>query len=223
MNKKLIFFLVFSLLGLTALQVPINQIIGSQAKFTIFDLLAPTCGAFLGSTIGIIAVFAIQLINLLIHGVSSFDRASVMRLLPMLFGVWFFAVKDKRGKWLLIVPALSIIAFNLHPQGRAAWFYSLFWLIPFIVWPLRERFLIAKSLGATFVVHSVGSAFWIWAFNLPSSVWASLVPVTILERSIFALGISASYIFLNNVLGFLSFKKLLPAGVQFSKKYLLKN
>ena len=44
-----------------------------------------------------------------------------------------------------------------------------------------------------------------------------------MERGIFALGISASYILMNNVLAYLSSKKLIPIGITLDKKYLLKN
>ena len=124
---------------------------------------------------------------------------------------------------VFITPIVSIIAFNLHPIGRSVWYYSLFWLIPIVMWRFRERFLLARSLGATFSAHAVGGAVWIWAFNLPASVWTSLIPVVILERSIFALGISASYILMNNVMSYLDLRKLLPRGVTVNKKYLLKS
>lgn len=215
---KLIFVLFFIVLGFLALQIPINTIVGSKAKFTLFELFAPIAGSFLGTTLGIVAVLSMQIINLLVHGVSNVDKASLIRLVPTLFGVWFFAKKE--GK-LLIVPALSILAFNLHPIGKTVWFYSLFWLIPFLVWPFREKFLIARSLGATFTIHAVGGAIWIWVFNLPANVWVALIPVVILERSIFALGISASYILMNNILGYLSSKKVIPKTVVIDKKYLL--
>lgn len=220
MKSKLIFLLIFIVLGFVALQIPVNQLVGSNARFTLFDLFAPISGAFLGTSLGIVSVLTMQVVNLAVHGVSNIDKGSLIRLLPTLFAVWFFAKKEGR---LLVVPALAIIAFNLHPIGRTVWFYSLFWLIPFLVWPFRERFLILRSLGATFTAHAVGGAIWIWAFNLPAKVWVSLIPVAILERSIFALGIAASYILLNNVLGYLSSKKLLPEGIVVSKKYLLKS
>jgi len=82
---------------------------------------------------------------------------------------------------------------------------------------------VLRSLGATFTAHAVGGAIWIWVFNLPAAVWISLIPVVIMERGIFALGISASYILMNNVLAYLSSKKLIPIGITLDKKYLLKN
>src|SRR3990172_1095426 len=109
MNKKLLFILLFILVGSIALQIPFTQVVGSKANFTLFDFFAPFSGGFLGSGIGIISVFIIMFIN-------------------------------------------------LHPIGRTVWFYSIYWLIPLIVWPFRNNFLLARSLGATFTIHAVGGA-----------------------------------------------------------------
>lgn len=220
MKSKIIFALFFIALGFIALQIPVNVLAGSKVKFTFFDLLAPISGAFLGSFVGIISVLVVQVINLVLHGFSGVDNSSVLKLvatlrfLPLIFGVWCFAKKE--GK-LLVVPALAIVAFNLHPIGRTVWFYSLFWIIPFLMWPLRDRFLLARSLSSTMTAHAVGGAVWIWAFNLPANVWVSLIPVVILERSIFALGISAFYILSNNLLSILSAKGILPKSVKVEK------
>ncbi|KKP93643.1 MAG: hypothetical protein UR98_C0003G0013 [Parcubacteria group bacterium GW2011_GWA1_36_12] len=221
-RNKLIFVLLFIVLGFIALQVPINKLAGSRVSFTFFDLFAPISGAFLGSVYGIIAVFLIQGFNLMVHGVSNIDKGAIIRLFPTLFAVLYFAIssKPKAKNYILIVPLVSMIAFNLHPIGRTVWYYSLFWLIPFIVWPLRNRFLLARALGATFTAHSVGGAVWIWAFSLPASVWTSLIPVVAMERFIFALGISASYILMNNILAYFSLKSLLPKNIGFNKKYV---
>lgn len=253
MRSKLVFVLLFIVLGIVALQIPVSTLAGSKVKFTLFDLVSPISGAFLGAGLGIVSVLGMQAGNLLFHGFSGVNNDSILKLiatlrfLPLIFGVWFFALKSYSSSEsktsrevstkniiffkvssrfsrtiIFIVPLLAILVFNLHPIGRTVWFYSLFWIIPFFVWPFSDRFLLARSLGATMTAHSVGGAVWIWAFNLPATVWVSLIPVVILERSIFALGISASYILMNNVLGFLSAKKLLPKTITFDKRYLLK-
>lgn len=228
MKSKLIFAFLFVVLGFIALQIPINTLAGSRVKFTLFDLFAPISGAFLGSAFGIGAVALMQLINLITHGFGGVDNSSALKLtatlrfLPMIFAVWYFSLGRKSNILMLLAPALSMILFNLHPIGRQVWFYSLFWLIPFLVWPFRERFLIARSLGATMTAHSVGGAMWIWAFNLPVAVWIGLIPVVILERSIFALGISASYILMNNVLAIIARQKILTGVFSFDKKYVIK-
>lgn len=229
--NKLVFLLIFVVLGYVALQLPVNVLAGSRVKFTLFDLFAPISGAFLGTMWGVVAVFLMQAGNLVVHGVSSVDKGAIIRLFPTLFAVFYFAVVTRKGDrgswgkhawWLLAVPLLAMASFNLNPVGRSVWYYSLFWLIPILMWPLRERFLLARSLGATFTAHAVGGAVWIWAFNLPAAVWIGLIPVVILERSVFALGIAASYILLNNVLAYLSAKKVLPGGISVDKKYIMK-
>lgn len=260
MKNKILFLAIFILLGFLALQLPVNYLAASKVKFTLFDLFAPVSGAFLGSAFGVLAVFLMQLGNLVVHGFSGVDSSSplklivTLRFLPVLFGVWYFANVTKLSFWgrakrglqnqnedsgqvlrpgprarmtllnstVLIAPALAIIAFNLHPIGRTVWYYSLFWTIPYLVLPLTNRFLLLRSLGSTFTAHAVGGAVWIWAFNMPASVWQSLIPIVFLERALFALGISASYLLINNILGFLSSKNIIKSGVKFDKKYFVK-
>jgi len=237
-RNKLIFVLLFIVLGFFSLQIPINKLAGSRVSFTLFDLFAPISGAFLGSVYGMIAVFLVQGFNLLAHGMSNVDKGAIIRLFPSLFAVLYFAGGSRfyssrersesrssrqartRDNLLLLIPILSILAFNLHPVGRTVWFYSLYWLIPLAVWPFRERFLLARALGSTFTAHAIGGAVWIWAFSLPASVWTSLIPVVAMERLIFALGISASYILMNNILAYFSLKSLLPKSISFNKKYV---
>lgn len=237
-GNNLLFILSFTILGYIALQIPINILAGSKVKFTLFDLFAPITGAFLGSGLGIVVVVLMQTFNLIVHGFKGIQTDSFLKLvatlrfLPLIFGVLYFALRRSApqgkpqqrnlGSLILLIPLISIVAFNLHPIGRSVWFYSLFWLIPLIVWPLKDRFLLARALGSTFTAHAAGGAVWIWAFNLPATVWQSLIPVVILERSIFALGISASYILINNILEYLSSKKVLTLNVTIDKKYLLK-
>ena len=222
MKSKILFVLIFIVLGFILLRIPVNNLAGSGVKFTLFDLFAPIAGSFLGTGLGIASVLVISIVNILVHGASFSDRGTIIRLFPTLFAVVYFSLKHKRSRWILAVPLLAILSFNLNPVGRSVWYYSLFWLIPILFWKFRERFLLARSLGATFTAHAVGGAIWIWAFNLPAAVWVSLIPVVIVERTIFALGISASYILVNNVLAYLSSKKLLPSGVSFNQKYLIK-
>ena len=238
-RRKTLVLVIFVAIGIIALQIPINVLAGAKVKFTLFDLFAPISGMFLGSAIGAVAVVAMQIVNLIVHGFREVQTDSfikllaTLRFLPLVLGVLYFSVgksysssersesrssrnssrpfgttqgKQARtiAKAVLLVPLLSILAFNVHPIGRTVWYYSLFWLIPLAVWPIRSRFLLARALGSTFTAHAVGGAVWIWAFNLPAAVWVSLIPIVALERSIFALGIAASYILVNNLIAILS-------------------
>lgn len=235
MKNKLLFLILFTIIGIIALQIPVNALAGAKVKFTLFDLFAPISGAFLGSAVGAVAVVVMQAFNLAVHGFAGVQSDSILkfaatlRFLPLIMGVLYFSfaskpfkgVSLKGSRLLLLVPLLSIIAFVMHPIGRSVWFYSLFWLIPLMVWPVRQRFLLARALGSTFTAHAVGGAVWIWAFNLPAAVWVSLIPIVALERSIFALGIAASYILVNNLILVLSAKVLFFRTVKLDKKYLL--
>lgn len=220
MKNKLIYLSVFLLLGLLALQVPVNQLAGSKVSFTLFDLIAPVSGAFLGSPLGVLAVFLMGALNVVLHGVSGLDKGAIIRLFPILFGVWAFSKKDKLS---IFVSLAAIVSFNLNPVGRSVWYYSLFWTVPIILWPVREKFLIARSLAAAFTAHAAGGAIWIWAFSLPAAVWNGLIPVVIAERLLFAFGMSASYVLINNAVAILSSKKLIPSGLKIENKYIFKS
>ena len=162
-KKNLLFIAVFAILGFVALQIPVTQIAGSKAKFTVYDAFAPVAGSFIGSIPGVIAVFLMQFFNFLTNGAQIEDAGTIIRFFPMLFAVLYFAKKRKIN---LIVPVLAIAAFVAHPVGQTVWYFSLFWLIPIAMHFLRDRFLVARALGATFTAHAVGGALWIWTFSL---------------------------------------------------------
>ena len=217
-KKNVLFIVVFAILGFIALQIPVTQLEGSKAKFMVYDAFAPVAGAFIGSLPGVVAVFLVQFVNFLIHGAIIEDAGTIIRFLPMLFAVLYFA---KRGKFNLILPAIAIVDFIAHPIGRTVWYFALFWTIPIIAYFLRDRFLLARALGATFTAHAVGGAIWIWVFALPAQVWISLIPIVVLERVVFALGICMSFVLVNNVLAILEKKHILNLGFFIEERYLL--
>lgn len=216
-KKNLIFIAIFTFLGLIALQIPFTQLFGSKVKFTLFDFIAPTAGAFLTTVPGIISVFLMQGINYLVHG-SKFDVGGIIRLFPTLFAVAYFA---KKRTFNIIVPILAIIAFNLNPIGRSAWQYSMFWLIPIAAHFFRKN-LFARSLGATFTAHAVGGAAWIWTFGLTKQIWLALIPQVMMERLLFASGIAIFYVVFSNGLNLATKKKFIPRVLHVEKQYLLK-
>lgn len=209
-QKKLFFLALFTILGFLSLQIPFNNLAGSNISFTLFDFFAPIAGAFLGPVFGIISVFSVMVTNNLIKD-TPWTQAAVIRLFPTLFAVLYFSVIQKKGsgKWILAIPMLAVLAFLMHPNGVQVPYYTLFWFIPLIAYKFRHN-LYMKSLGATFIAHSIGGAAWIWAFNLKPAVWQGLIPVVISERLLFATGISLSFILVKHTLEFLVAKKLLP-------------
>ncbi|MBI2020630.1 hypothetical protein HYS94_04385 [Candidatus Daviesbacteria bacterium] len=209
-RKKLLFLTIFSVLGFILLQIPFNKLAGSNVSFTLFDFFAPMAGAFLGPVFGIISVFGVMVTNNLIKD-TAWTTGTIIRLFPTLFAVYYFATISRKSQrpWILAVPMMAVLVFLAHPNGRQVPYYTLFWFIPLIAYRFRNN-LFMKSLGATFTAHSVGGAAWIWAFNLPATVWNSLIPVVIAERLLFAVGIAASFIVVKHSLNFLAAKKILP-------------
>ena len=175
-------------------------------------------GAFIGSIPAVIAVLLMHSFNFFAHGAHIQDVGTIIRFFPMLFAVLYFT---RKGKLNILVPLIAIVVFLMHPIGREVWYFSLFWTIPIFAYFLRDRFLFARALGATFSAHAVGGAVWIWAFALPVSVWNSLIPVVFAERLLFALGIMASYVLVNNLLYALEQKRILSLGFSVDHKYLL--
>jgi hypothetical protein len=215
-QKRIIFLIIFALIGFVVMQIPFVQLVGSKVKFTLFDFFGPMAGAFLGSVWGVAAVALMQLGNWAIHG-FALDAGTIIRFFPMLFAVWYFA---RKSNITLAVPVIAMIAFWAHPEGRVAWPFALLWLIPIVAHFGRERFLIFRALGATFTAHSVGGALWIWVFNLKAAVWMGLIPVVLIERGLFAVGIAVSYVVTNVVLNFAVKKNWFKLDfVKLNKKY----
>lgn len=213
-KNQIAFIAVFTILGLFALQVPFTRLLGSNVKFTLFDFLAPTAGTFLGTAPAILSVLFMQIINLVIHGTKSLEIATVIRLLPTLFAVFYFSRKRTVN---LIIPIAAIVGFNLNPIGASAWQYSLFWLIPIAAHFFRKN-LFVRSLGATFTAHAVGGVLWVWAFGLTRQMWLSLIPQVIMERTLMAAGIAGFYILATQLMKVLakqkkfSFLRFLPSN-----------
>ncbi len=194
-KKKILFLIIFAILGLLAFQVSVSQIIGSSQKFTLFELLGPTGGMFLGPILGSVATFFVRAINVIILH-QPLDLLTVIRFLPAMLAAVYFGLKTK--KTAIIFP-ICIALFILNPIGRQAWMYSLIWLIPFIATFFKKR-LILNSLGATFTAHAIGSVIFLYTFSLTPAIWVSLIPIVFIERGFFTIGIWASCLALNTIL-----------------------
>jgi len=195
-TKKIIFTVIFALIGFGLMQIPFTKIIGSNLKFTLFDFYGPIAAGFVGSLWGFITVGIMELTNWAWNGFAM-DTSTIIRFFPMLLAVLYFA---KKSKWTLAIPAIAMIAFWLHPEGRGAWYYALYWLIPIIAYFWHDKFIFARALGTTFVAHSVGSVLFLYFFNLKAAVWIGLLPVVWKERGLMALGITATFIIFNFLL-----------------------
>ena len=162
-KESILFLILFTLLGFLVLQIPLTTLAGSKVRFTVFDAFAPIAGGFLGGAAGAVSVLLMQIVNLFIHGASTADAGTIIRLFPTMFAAVYFGKKTKIN---IVLPLVALVAFNLHPVGRSVWFYSLFWLIPIVcyffplskaMWTslipvvLAERLLFAAGIVVAYV------------------------------------------------------------------------
>jgi len=216
-KRKALFLIIFTILGLLAFQFSVNKIVGSGQSFTLFELLGPTGGMFLGPILGAISVFFVKALNIIFFH-QQIDSLTVIRFLPAICAAVYFGLKTK--KTAIIFP-ICIALFLLNPIGRQAWLYSAIWLIPFFVTFFKKR-LILNSLGATFTAHAIGSVIFLYSFGLTPAIWMALIPVVFVERGVFTLGIWTSCLVLNSVLDFLTnFKAINFLKPLVNKNYLV--
>ncbi len=219
LGKKIGFLLLFALAAFLADQIKVASLVGAPNQFfTLFQLVGPIAGAFLGPVIGVVSVLLAQVANFFLLGKQA-DLITILRFTPMLFAAFYFA-SSKRVDWILGVPIAAMAAFMLHPIGAQVWYFSLYWLIPIAARLLAPNNLLAKSLGTTFTAHAVGGVLWIYATNMGAEAWIALIPVVAIERTAFAIGIAATYIAFNTVLD-LAYDKLPQGIVSVNKKYSL--
>lgn len=149
---------------------------------------------------------------------QTLDFLTVMRFLPMMLAAVYFGMK---GRQMAVIFPLCIALFLVHPIGQQAWLYPLIWLIPFFATFSKKR-LILNSLGTTFTAHAVGSTIFLYAFGLTPQIWLGLIPVVLIERGFFTVGIWASYLAVNTVLNkLIEAKKINILRPLINKNYLI--
>ncbi|MFC1741351.1 hypothetical protein ACFL3V_02350 [Nanoarchaeota archaeon] len=224
-KKRIIFLVLFVALVLIGKKINFSPLVGAESQFlTLYQFFGPIAGAFLGPFFGVIAVFGAQISDSLIVG-KEWTWINLVRLTPMLFAAWYFGTKKR---WMgVAVPLAAIVLFVVHPVGRYAWLYAMFWLIPIVIKLLPGQYssaVFARSLGATFTAHCVGAVAWLYTFPMTAEQWLALIPVTAVERWLFAGGIAVSYVLMNTVLDVVvsRWKLKIPADVlRVDKRYVL--
>jgi len=78
-----------------------------------------------------------------------------------------------------------------------------------------------RSFGSTFTAHAIGGALWIWTVPMTANAWILLIPIVIIERTIFALGISGSYIIFTNILNALDKNFEVNKYLNIEKRYII--
>ncbi len=195
-RQKLIFLAVFTVIALIAYQINFSAILGADNKsFTFFQFIGPIGAQIFTPLFGVASVLIVQVSNFFVRG-AALDWITLAQFFPMVFAAVYFGTKSKK---IALVPLACMALFWLHPIGGQAWFYPLFWLIPIagMFW-LRNN-LLMKSLGTTFTAHAVGATAFLYAFNIPVETWLALVPITAMERLMFAGGIALSFVVANTL------------------------
>ncbi len=221
-KKRIMFFMLFSVLVLIAKQLNFSALIGSEQQyFTLFQFFGPIAGSFLGPFIGAGAILISLLTESFLLG-KSFDLISLFRLTPMLFAAVYFAFYSKKQfNYTAVIPLIAMFLFVIHPVGSQAWYYSLYWLIPLLATLFTKR-LFFRSLGATFTAHAVGSIAFLYTIPTTPELWILLIPVVAVERLAFALGISFSFVGFTTILAKL--ENFIPNKIlSIDKRYTLRN
>ncbi len=207
-RKKIVFVVIFAVLSLLAYKINFSPLLGTQNQsFTVFQFFAPATGFFLGPFLGAASVFLSQVTAFVLFG-RAFSLFGIARLVPMLLAAFYFGTRKKR--LVAVVPLACMALFVLHPVGRQAWFYSLYWLIPIAATLFKNRLFI-KSLGSTFTAHAVGSVAFLYLIPTTPALWVALIPIVFMERMLFAAGISASFVLFNTVLSWVESR--IPAHI----------
>lgn len=205
-----IFLMLFFLFGvIVSSKIKFHRIFGLEMKFSLLTIFGPVVDAFLPSIMTISAILGARVVEILTGIVRPKDIISWFVYVPILFASCYFGrvVKKSRDpfRYLITTPAACIALFVLHPIGAQVWYFSLYWLIPIIIavasniidyrlHDIPKTYLYA--LGATFIDHCVGSVMFLYAYNIPAIYWNMAIPFVIIERLLFAGGITLLFLFL---------------------------
>lgn len=170
--------------------VKISMIFGSYtAFFSLNNSLIPLSGMLGFGTASLISIGKMILSMLLIGGLFPLHHLAFH--LPGLFGTYYWASPSIIIR--LFVPLVCMALFIVHPVGGQAWIYAMYWLIPVLLYVINKNNLFMVALGSTFIAHAVGSVIWLYTVPMTASVWYALMPMVIVERIIFALGMVLLY------------------------------
>jgi len=179
---KVIFF--FSLAKLISF-IKVSFLVGSSMVwFSGINSIVPLAGAF-GGVLGACVLFLMrQLVHLIFFKTVSLSFLAFC--VPGFCASLYWATNHSIIRvWL---PLLCMGLFIAHPVGAQAFVYSLYWLIPVVLYSFSYQSLFLQALGSTFVAHAVGSVIWLYTVPMTAGMWFGLMPVVIIERVLFAFG-----------------------------------
>lgn len=216
-NRRIAFLLIFSALALVSFQFNFSEILGVEesTKFNFFQFIGPIAGGVMGPVGGVASILIVSATNFMLSG-EMISLPVVVSFFTMAFAAMYFGTKRN---FIALVPLICMALFWIHPIGDQVRFYALFWLIPLLATFVRNN-IVARSLGATFTAHAIGSVAYLYAFNIPAEVWMALPPVVVFERLLFAAGIIVSHYAVNTMLHAFS-SKVDFSFLNIEKKYAL--
>jgi hypothetical protein len=165
-----------------------------QSFFSMNHAILPLLGAFLGSW-GSVAYLIIRAFSYLFLLKTPFIPLSLIGL-----GTFSASLYWATERYLVRIgiPALCFMLFVLHPVGGSAVAYASLWFIPMVIALAAPRNIFCTALASTFTAHAVGSVVHIYTVNaLCAEQWHTLIGIALLERTIFACGMTIAYSFIN--------------------------
>ncbi len=208
MEKKIklgIFLLLFAVLSLIFYNINLTYVVGAdEQSFTLFQFVGPVSAGFVSPFLAVFMILGVEVVQKVLINDFTFSAFSVARFLPMLAAAYYFGVVKKDKRFGIAIPILGMILFWMHPIGAQAWGYALLWLIPIVATVFAAKHLFLRSLGATFQAHVVGSVAFLYTIGMPAEAWWALIPIVLVERGMFAAGISITYITFSSVLEYVA-------------------
>lgn len=176
-------WIIVSLLIIIVRSFKFSYIWGSKASFfSLSKALFPLAGAFggwLGALTTLLTSFAVSYS-------FQFTPSFLAYHIPGFFASLYWAFDSYAIR--LIAPIACIVLFIAHPVGFYAAPYSLFWLIPIVLYVMDAKHPFLLSIGATFTAHGIGSLISLYMVNSLTSVqWIFLMPLVCIERLTLAL------------------------------------
>ena len=168
----------------------VSFLVGSQMIwFSATNSVLPLAGAF-GGVMGSGLVFlARQLLHLIFFKTVSLSFLAFC--VPGFFASLYWSTQHYAVR--LLLPIACIGLFVIHPVGAQAFVYSLYWLIPVVLYFVSKKSLFLQALGSTFIAHAVGSVIWLYTMPMTAAMWMGLMPIVLFERILFAVGMVVAH------------------------------
>lgn len=175
--------------------VKISFVVGSTKGmfFSLSQSLSPLLGWYGGSQ-SAVAAYGFRTLYAFFTGLGFY--ASALYHIPSFCGALYLSTHSKLVRTAL--PLACIVLFLVHPVGKAAFPYALYWLIPAAV-PFLPQSFFMQALGTTFVMHGVGSVIWLYTRTIDASTWSALTSIVWAERLVYASCMTGAYYAINTL------------------------